>query len=157
MAEANVNNTELKNETPENDVKGTETVKETKTPRAFITETYEKVVDAVKTSTEKYRDMIKEKKSAYKEKYVQPVVDKGTDIRDKVKAEYNKVYDKALETGKKLIPESTIKTVEEKWDKGLRSIFEKVNLPTRNDMDRLTKAMEALNSKMDMPNEKYSV
>ena len=159
MTKADVKNTELKSETTETDVKDTETAEtaekteETKSPKAFITETYEKAVDTVKTSTEKYKDMFEEKKNAYKEKYVQPVMDKGNDIRDKVKAE----YDKALETGKKWIPESTIKNVEEKWDKGLSSIVEKVNLPTREDIDRLTKAMETLNSKMDTLNEKYSV
>ncbi|OQY58751.1 MAG: hypothetical protein B6245_10205 [Desulfobacteraceae bacterium 4572_88] len=123
----------------------------------FIVKTVQKATDTVNTLV---RD--------YNEKYVKSVFEKGKSLGEGVKKDTRMVVDQFVEKGKKMIPEipvlktaeqkltSGVKTLEGKISSSVNVITEKINLPSKKDIDKLTNAMEALNAKVETLNKKYS-
>ena len=123
----------------------------------FIVKTVQKATDTVNTLV---RD--------YNEKYVKSVFEKGKSLGEGVKKDARMVVDQFVEKGKKMIPEipamktaeqkltSGVKTLEGKISSSVNVITEKINLPSKKDIDKLTNAMEALNAKVETLNKKYS-
>lgn len=61
-----------------------------------------------------------------------------------------KVFDGLIDDGKKVMEKvPMMKTMEEKISNRFESIPDRLNLPSKNDMRRLTNAMKALNRKVD--------
>ena len=78
------------------------------------------------------------------------VVDSGNDLHKGVKKDSRKLFDDLLENGRKLMDKfPMMKKIEEGVGNTLQSIPEKLNLPNKKDMDDLSKAIKALNQRMN--------
>ncbi|MDM8521953.1 hypothetical protein QUF80_01140 [Desulfococcaceae bacterium HSG8] len=140
------------------------TAETTKESQFFIVKTIRQAKD---TCTQAVKD--------YNEKYIGDVVKKGKDFSEGVKKDARMLAERVVEKGKKLKPEipgtklveravekgkslmPDTKAVEKKITSGFNAVAEKVNLPSRKDIENLTAAMDALNTKVDTLNKKYSM
>jgi polyhydroxyalkanoate synthesis regulator phasin len=112
----------------------------------FITRTARKAVDGC-------RDTLND----YSNKYVRPVVDSAGKISERARTDAGKAMDRVSERAGKIITGIPgVKSVEKKIDAGLEAVTGYLNLPTKTDIENLTRALENLSSKMDILTEKQS-
>lgn len=108
-------------------------------------------------TAKKAADMWTEKVKTYNEKYVTKYVDSGRDFFKDVEKNARKRYDEMLETGKKYkdkVP--MVDKFEKRITETYNTVKARINLPTKDDIDRLTTAMDKLTTKVDELNKKYS-
>ncbi len=120
----------------------------------FIVKTIKKAKDAYTDKVKDYNErFIKNRKEVikdYNEKYIKNFIETGKDFGEGVKKDTLKVIDLAVEKGKKLIPENTVtETVKEKVSTSFKTVTDKINLPSKQDIEKLTGAVETLNTKVD--------
>ncbi|MCP4113643.1 MAG: hypothetical protein GY749_50315 [Desulfobacteraceae bacterium] len=134
---------------------------EEKTEEFFVVRTIKKAKDTYTDKVKEYNEKLKEYNEKfvknrkevlkdYNEKYVKNFVETGKDFGEGVKKDTLKVIDLAVEKGKNLIPENTVlETVKEKVSCSVKTVTDKINLPSKQDIEKLTGAVETLNSKVD--------
>lgn len=122
------------------------------------------IVKTVRKATETVNTMVKD----YNEKYVKSVFEKGKSVREGVTKDARMAVNQFVEKGKKMLPEipvvktaeqkltSTVKALEGRVRCGAKVVAEKVNLPSKQDIEKLTAAMETLNAKVETLDKKYS-
>lgn len=121
------------------------------------TEKKESAFFAVRTY-EKIKDACTDKVNAYNEKYLKKYVDSGKEFKDGLEKDARKLVDNVVEKGKNMMPEfKIVNSVKDKAVERFEKVRDMINLPTRNDLDRLTEAMDSLNAKVNKLSEKYSV
>ena len=77
-------------------------------------------------------------------------VDSGNDLYNGMKKDSRKLFDDLVENGRKLTDKIPLmKKIEEGVGNTMQSIPEKLNLPNKKDMDDLSKAIKALNQRMN--------
>jgi len=112
-------------------------------------------------------DTLAEALTAYREKYVGGAVEKGRSFGEGVKKDALVLRDRISEKGRSLMPDRlfdkslmpeipSAKEVEEKVGGMLNRVADKVNLPSRKDIDKLTQAMETLSGRVDALRQNYS-
>ena len=114
-------------------------------------------------------DTLAEALTAYREKYVGGAVEKGRTfgkgvkkdalvLRERISEKGRSLMpDRLFDRGKSLMPEiPSAKEVEEKVGGMLNRVADKVNLPSRKDIDKLTQAMETLSGRVDALRQNYS-
>ncbi len=114
----------------------------------------------------KVSDGIKERTRSMNEKYVQKNIERGKKFKNGIQNDARKLMDRLSERGRKTVEkyptlgkiEDRAKTewkkVDERTRKTLSSLTNRANLPNKNDIERLTKAMEQLSRKVDVLAEK---
>ncbi len=90
-------------------------------------------------------------------KTVDGYVDNGKEFLKGVEKDARKVMDEFLDSGKKTIKKFPIvETVEKKVNSGIKAVPTKLNLPSKKDLDKLTRSVKALNSKVDKLSKQYA-
>lgn len=128
-----------------------ETTTQTEESRFFVIRTVKKAADAC-------ADKVK----AYNEKYVSKYLDSGRDFLKDREKDARKVYDNMIEKGKEYVEKGReykdkvpmAGKIEERISGAYRSVKEKINLPAREDIEKLTAAMDTLNARVDELNKK---
>ncbi|MDM8551129.1 hypothetical protein QUF72_13680 [Desulfobacterales bacterium HSG2] len=108
--------------------------------RFFIVRTIRKTADNCAT-------MLKD----CNEKYVSKAAEKGKDFTEGVKEDFRLLMNSAAEKGKKVMPDEIpgVKKMEEKITASFKAIAEKMDLPTRKDIENLNDAVETLSKRVD--------
>ena len=131
-------------------------VKETKKQKADKAQE-ESQFFVVKTA-KKAADMATEKFKTYNEKYVTKYVDSGKDFLKDVEKNARQRFDKMVETGKKYKSKVPMADkIEKRITETYNTVKSRINLPTKEDIDKLTMAMDKLTTKVDELNRKYTV
>ncbi len=133
------------------------------------------ITKTVRTISENCRNTVRE----YNEKYAKTFIDTGrefgenmkktgTDLKSglknsagelgkTVKTDARKVMDRVVETAKTSMPGiPAIKTARQKVKDGFNAVSERINLPSKSDMEKLNQAMETLGGKVKMFAGKYA-
>lgn len=111
----------------------------------------------VKTA-KKAADTLTEKFKTYNEKYVTKYVDSGRDFLKDMEKNARKRFDEMVETGKKYKSKVPMADkIEKRITDTYNSVKSRINLPTKDDINKLTLAMDKLTTKVDELNRKYSV
>ena len=88
---------------------------------------------------------------------VTDVFDNGKAFVSDLKKDTRKKIKSIVKKGKKYRDEfSAMKTIKNEISKGLKAVPARVNLASKQDIDKLIRSMEALNKKLDTLNRKYS-
>jgi polyhydroxyalkanoate synthesis regulator phasin len=88
---------------------------------------------------------------------VTDVFDNGKEFVLDLKKDSQKKIKNIVKKGKKYRNEiPNMKTIENKFSKGLKAFPARINLASKQDIEKLIKSMEALNKKLDTLNSKYS-
>ena len=138
----------------------------------YLAETIEKGKKTVKEYNEKYiskniekgRETIKE----YNEKYLSKTLEKGKEYFDgpykkisetlddvlakgrDIEKDALKKFDEVFENGKKFVYKvPMVETVEKKFSEGLNSLPGIINMPNKGEIEKLTLAMQALNTNIE--------
>jgi polyhydroxyalkanoate synthesis regulator phasin len=84
-------------------------------------------------------------------------VDNGKKIVKGVEKDARKVMDDFLESGKKTIKKlPMVETVEKKVNSSIEAVPSQLNLPSKKDIDKLTRSVKALNNKVDNLSKQYA-
>lgn len=112
---------------------------------------------SIAESIRKVKDTANETVDKYNEKYLKKTIEFGKDAKDGLKKDANLFVDRIKTNGKKFVKDNRfVKTAEKTVCDGLNAVSKRINLPSKKDMDKLSAAMEALNTKVDRLTEKYS-
>jgi len=128
--------------------KGKKTVREYN--EKYLEKTVEKGKDTLKEYNDKYVSKYVEKGKSYVEgpyKKMSGQVDELLSRGRKIEKDAVKKIEGALESGKKMVAKLPMaETIEKKVKAGLNAVPSMVNLPVKEDIEKLTKAMDTLNS-----------
>lgn len=128
--------------------KGKETVKEYN--EKYLVKTIEKGKDTFKEYNDKYLSKYVEKGKSYIDgpyKKVSGQVDELLEKGRKLEKDAMKKFDEMFESGKKFTAKLPMaETIEKKVKAGLNAVPSMVNLPVKEDIEKLTKAMDSLNA-----------
>ena len=124
----------------------------------------ERLLKTVKTRGEKYARNSYETCKEFAEdmindpgRTVTGVIDNGKEFVSDLKKDTRKKIKSIVKKGKKYRDEfPTMKTIENKISKRLKAVPARVNLASKQDIEKLIRSMEALNKKLDTLNSKYS-
>jgi len=84
-------------------------------------------------------------------------VDNGKEFIDGVQDDARKVLDDLLDSGKKTIEKiPMVETIEKKFNSSLKAVPSQLNLPSKKDIDKLTRSVKALNNKVDNLSKQYA-
>jgi polyhydroxyalkanoate synthesis regulator phasin len=84
-------------------------------------------------------------------------VDNGKELIEGVERDARKVIDDFAHSGKKALEEiPMVKTVEKKVNSGMKAVSAQLNLPSKKDIEKLTKSVKALNHKVENLNKQYA-
>jgi polyhydroxyalkanoate synthesis regulator phasin len=84
-------------------------------------------------------------------------VDNGKEFLEGVQNDARKVFDDFLDSGKKTIEKiPVVKTVEKKLNSSLKAVPSQLNLPSKKDIEKLTRSVKALNNKVDNLSKQYA-
>jgi polyhydroxyalkanoate synthesis regulator phasin len=117
-----------------------------KEDRSFVVKTTMKMADAC---TEKFK--------TYNEKYFSKHVDNGRDFFKMVEKDARKKMDDLLKKGKqykKKVP--MLEKMESRVTDAYNTVKSRIDLPTKEDIDKLTASMDSLTAKVDELNKKYT-
>ena len=145
-------------------------------PQNVVTKTFQKVSDnvteMVKDYNEKYlskaiekgKDALKE----YNDKYISKAFDKSKDYLEKPYKKVSDALDEVLEKGRDIEKDALkkmdkyvqrgrkfmykvpmVETIEKKVTEGLNSVPGLINMPTKGEIEKLTHAMESLNTNIE--------
>jgi len=119
----------------------------------YVAETVEKGKDTLKQYNDKYVSNYVEKGKNLVEgpyKKVSAQVDELLEKGRKIEKDVMKKFDEVLEKGKKTVSKLPMaETVEKKVKSGLNAVPSLVNLPVKEDIEKLTKAVDALNKNIE--------
>lgn len=91
----------------------------------------------------------------YKQTIIQPTKETFEEIRTGLKHDYELLKEEFSKKTDKFVPKTTfIKDAKEKLSEKLCAIKEKINLPTKTDVEKLKSSMEALSQKVELLNQK---
>jgi len=131
--------------------KSKETVKEVNDK--YISKTIEKGKDALKEYNDKYISKTIDKSRDYFDKPYKKVTDTIDDVLEKgrkIEKDTLKKMDKYVKRGRKFMYKvPMVKTIEEKVTDGLNAVPGLINMPTKGEIEKLTIAMEVLNSNIE--------
>ncbi len=85
----------------------------------------------------------------YNDKYVGKAVERGKEFTEGLQKDARILADRFVEKGKALLPELPVKGVEEKITHGVKTVVEKMDLPSKEDIESLNETMDALNTRVD--------
>ncbi len=84
-------------------------------------------------------------------------VDNGKEFLEGVQNDARKVLDDFLDSGKKTIEKiPVVKTVEKKLNSSMKAVPSHLNLPSKKDIEKLTRSVKALNNKVDNLSKQYA-
>ena len=84
-------------------------------------------------------------------------VDNGKEFLEGVQSDARKVLDDFLDSGKKTIEKiPVVKTVEKKLNSSMKAVPSHLNLPSKKDIEKLTRSVKALNNKVDNLSKQYA-
>jgi hypothetical protein len=138
----------------------------------YLSKTIDKSKEAIKEYNEKYiAKTIEKGKDAYKEyndKYVSKAVDKTKEYFDKPYKKATDAIEEALKKGRKMEKDAykkmdkyiargrkfmykvpMVETIEKKMTDGLNAVPGLINMPTKGEIEKLTMAMENLNTNIE--------
>ena len=131
--------------------KGKEQVKEIN--EKYLEKTIEKGKDTFKEDNEKYLAKNIEKGKEYVEGPYNKLTDKVDEVLAKgrdIEKEALKKFDEFVENGRKFMYKiPMVETVEKKMTDGLNALPGMINMPSKGEIEKLTKAMKALNSNIE--------
>ncbi len=85
------------------------------------------------------------------------VVDNGKEFLEGIQNDARKVMDDFLDSGKKTIEKiPMVKTVEKKFNSSLKAVPSQLNLPSKKDIEKLTRSVKTLNNKVDNLSKQYA-
>lgn len=101
------------------------------------------------------KDACTEKVKHYNEKY--GIKEKGKELLTETEKKARRITDSLIENSKKYKSKMPfIGNIEQKINDGLDTVRDHINLPSKNDIKRLTVAMNDLNERMQDLNRKYA-
>ncbi len=131
---------------------GKEKVKEIN--EKYLEKTIEKGKDTFKEYNEKYLAKNIEKGKEYFEKPYNNLTDKVDEVLAKgrdIEKDTLKKLDEFVENGRKFMYKiPMVETVENKMTDGLKALPGIINMPSKGEIEKLTKAMKALNSNIEL-------
>lgn len=107
--------------------------------------------ETIKTYRERYEETVK----TYRERYMEKPSARAREFTEGLRRDLRKVVDNSLENGKKRLPSAD--SLRSRFDCGARRVSDKLNLPSRQDIQKLRDAMENLSVKVEKLNDRYSV
>jgi polyhydroxyalkanoate synthesis regulator phasin len=84
-------------------------------------------------------------------------VDNGKNFFEGAEKDARKVIDDFLDSGKKAFKKfPMVETVEKKVNSGMKAVPSQLNLPSKKDIDKLTRSVKTLNNKVDNLSKQYA-
>lgn len=134
----------------------------------FVIRTAQDVADAFKARIDNYKgklDDYKGKLDDYNEKYFKKAAEKGKAFKDGVVSDVSLLKDRVFEKGKAVAPEEIpgmkkvedgMKKAEEKFTSVFKTLVEKMELPTRKDIEELNSDLDILKTRVNALDSRYS-
>lgn len=112
---------------------------EEKCRRGFFN--FDSLAEARKNATERV--------NSYNEKYLKKFAETGKAFAEDVRSDASEMFDRMVETGKKVAPKLPFADKLEKTiNEAVARAASRLNIPRREDVERLSKAIESLNEKV---------
>jgi polyhydroxyalkanoate synthesis regulator phasin len=102
-------------------------------------------IDALKEA----RKNATERMNSYNEKYFKKFAETGKAFAEDFRKDTNELFDRMVETGKKIAPKLPFADrLEKTISEAVARAATRLNIPRRDDVERLSKAIESLNEKV---------
>jgi valyl-tRNA synthetase len=128
----------------------------------FVVATFQKATDSAAAAVKEYNEVLKKSMDSgrqWVEAMTQKTREKGTGVFETSRITISTAAKKAADEAKTLAQTMTVKIsaqtrqvsdfISTKVDQGLKTVTNALDLPTRQDITKLTRAMNALSKKMD--------